>query len=281
MTHAAVESSIESGRPVRFYQFALGAVTWRYTSADEAIVAGGLEWLPAAMSDDGTRQTNEPLSDSMSIEGPQWIGPSQVHLSSGPARKIVVTVFEMHEDDPDDELVVDYVGEVTQVNHPMPGRCRITCETVEASTEREGLRHSWQRLCPYTLYDTLTCKVDKALWEQTCTVLAIDGFNVTLDVAGTPRPAGYFSNGFMTWTHPIRGSEFLPVEDHTSTVDFTAEHRLTMLVDPGDLYVGATGFLYPGCTFTPESCVAFSNYANYGGSPYMTGKSPFDGNPVF
>lgn len=275
MPFLELETSLEDGRPIEFFEFTLGSVTWRYTSADEKLTAGGHDWLPAAISDDGIKQTGETIVDALAINAPSWIGPAQVFMGGAPSRAVAVTKYAKHEGDT--EMVAIYVGEITQINHaPLPGSCRITCETLTASMQREGLRLGWQRTCPYAVYDPVTCKVEKALWGVPFIVLAIDGFNVTIELAAS-KTDGYFNNGFAEWQHPIRGSEFMPIDVHT----VGATTVLTLLGSPGDLFVGAQGVVYPGCNFTPVSCQAFSNYDNYGGVPDLPGKSPFDGNPVF
>lgn len=277
MSFLELEESIEDGRPVIFYAFTLGSVVWRYTSADKSLSVGGYEWQAAAISDDGVKQTGETVNDVTTIEAPSWIGPAALFMSGAPSRQVQVAIFQKHEGD--SELLTTYMGEVQQINYPMPGRCRISCETLASTMEREGLRFGWQRTCTYSLYDPLNCKVDKAAWGVSFTVLAIDGFTVYVDLA-TTRATDYFNGGFIEWTHPMRGVEFLPIDSHAQLTG-TPNGQIELLGDPGDLFVGATGTAYPGCNFTPANCQAFGNYDNYGGVPDMPGKSPFDGDPVF
>lgn len=273
-----VEKSIEDGRPVKLYAFSIGSVTWRYTSADETITALGHEWEPAAISDDGIKQTGETQNDAMTINAPSWIGPCQLFMSAAPSKAVQVSIFQKHEGLA--ETVAVYVGEITQVNYPVPGSGRITCETLASTMRREGLRLGWQRTCPYSLYDPLTCKVSKSAWGVTFVVLSVDGFTATVELAAG-RANGFFNGGFAEWAHPVRGAEFLPIETHSVSSGAPVAATLMLFTDPGDLYPGATGTLYPGCSFTPASCQSFGNYDNYGGVPDLPGKSPFDGSPVF
>jgi hypothetical protein len=282
MSFGVVENSVEEGRPIVFYEFVLNSTVWRYVAADESIPAGGHLWTPAAISDDGTKQTGEPIDDAKRIDAPFWIGPSQTFMSGAPSKNILVRVFHKHEQSP--EMRVVYIGEITQINYPIPGRSVITCESLLASMRREGLRLAWQRACPYVVYDPL-CKLIKSTWGVAFTVLAIDGYSISIEVASTPE-AGHFSGGFMEWDHPIRGTEFLFVDSHAAPQFLplppgAPNAFLTAFLDPGDLFVGATGTIYPGCNFTPARCQFFGNYDNYGGVPDLPGKSPFDGDPVF
>lgn len=271
MSYQTLEESLEYGRPVVLYEFTFGSTIWRYTSADEDVDADGYTWKAGAISDDGVRQSGETTSDALTIEGPSWIGPAQIFMSGAPATPILVSIKAKH--DTNAEIRVIYSGEVSQINYPMPGMCRIVCETISATLSREGLRLSWQRSCPYSLYDPLTCKVSKAAYANPVRVMAVNGRTVTVQGIEAATD-GEFDLGFLEWTHPVRGVEFLPIETHVNST-------LTFSDQPGEIFVGATGNVYPGCNFTPERCQEFNNYDNYGGAPLMPGKSPFDGDPVF
>lgn len=281
MSYEAIESSIEQGRPVSFYEFTYGGIVWRYTSADQPLVANGHTWQPAAITDDGVRQTGEISSDAMTITAPSWVGPGQLFMSGTPSRGVQVSVYQRQEGDPDGQVVAVYVGEVSQVNYPLPGSCRITAETLMASLEREGLRLAWQRACPYALYDPVTCKLDKTEWGRGFTVLAIDGQTATVEFAAEgplgplgPPADGYFNDGYVEWNHPMRGIELLAVESQVGS-------RIVFFSFAPELMPGATGIAYPGCNLSPAACQGFGNYDNYGGHPDLPGKSPFDGDPVF
>lgn len=271
MAYQDLEDSIEDGRPVVLYEFTFGSTIWRYTSADQDIDAGGHTWKAVAIADDGNRQTGEATTDNLTIRASQRIGPSQVFMRTPPSTPILVKIREKHEDAAD--IVTRYSGEVNQVNWPIPGSCSIACETLSATLSRQGLRMGWQRSCPYALYDPLTCKVLKADFDATFRVQSINGFTIVADSLAAAD--GYYDGGFITWVHPIRGTEYIPIETHVGTT-------LVAFSNLGELYVGAQATINPGCDFTPPTCQdVYSNYDNYGGEPHMPGKSPFDGDPVF
>lgn len=282
MAFQDIENSLQFGRPISFYEFSMGEVVWRYTTAESAVTANSQVWQPAAIADDGVRQTGEVNNDGVSITAPHWIGPSQLFMSAAPSRDIRVRILDKHEQSPD--MVVRYSGVISQVSFPIPGSCKIDCNTLQATMEREGLRLAWQRACPYALYDPLTCKVNKALWEVSFFVTSVVDMSVNLIVTGGPvqvasRASGYFDNGFVEWTHPLRGVELISVDSHQYVSGDT--HVINLLSDPGELFPGATGKIYRGCSFTPVSCQSFNNYDNYGGFPNLPSKTPFDGTPTF
>lgn len=270
MSFDILETSTEQGRPVVLYQFTMGNLVWYYTSADETIILKGDEgklWLPVSISHDEVKQTGEPLNEMLTIYAPSSIGPAQLFMAAVPPRGVMVTIFEKHETSND--IQVSYVGEVSQIGFPQPGSCKISCETISASMTREGLRLAWQRSCPYSVYDPTTCRLDMASQARPFTILAVDEAKVTVEFVSAPA-SGLLNDGFLEWTHPIRGIEYLPIDTQDGNV-------LTINSDPGEMIVGAQGKAYPTCRLTPAACQAFGNYDNYGGAEDMPGKSPFDG----
>lgn len=281
--YEAAEASIEDGRPITLFKFSLAneVTSWYYTSADRDISYDGHVWISALIKADSVKQTGEAVNDNLNLDVPNWIAPAQLFMTQAPSSALQIIIYSKHAHA--DETFIQYNGEITQVNFPIPGRAVISCESLASSLNREGLRLAWQRSCPYALYDPRTCKVDKADWKINLTVLAIDGLtiDVELDVA---QATGYLDSGFIEWAHPVRGMEYLAIESHTALTPAApgdANARLLLLSTPGELFEGAVGGAYPGCNFTPANCQAFSNYDNYGGVPDLPGKSPFDGDPVF
>lgn len=278
MAFDAFELSVESGRPIEYYTFTLGGVVWRYTTAETDVTIGADVYTAAAIRADSVKQTGETSNDARSIDVPSWIAPAQIFMGSAPSAPLMMSVGVRHVGDT--EVIIAYVGEIAQVNYPIPGRARLTVESLLSSMKREGLRLAWQRTCPYVLYDSLTCKVDKATYKIDLTVLSISGFNVYVELA-TTQATGHFDAGFFEWDHPIRGKEYVAIETHEQIASAEWNARFQLFMPPGELFEGATGSAYPGCDFTPTRCQFFSNYDNYGGVPDLPGKSPFDGNPVF
>lgn len=273
MTFQAYESSMEDGRPVTLYRFTLGTTVWRYTSHDrDVLLPDGTVWKSVAISDEGIKQSGEAASDAMNISAPITIGPVQAHLVTPPSQAIQVVILRKHVDS--DDVTAAWAGEVMQVNPAVPGQARITCETTAVSMRREGLRLAWQRTCPYALYDSVTCKVNKAGYALPLIVLERAGFSIRTNVAES-MPDGWFGGGFIQWMHPVRGMEFRGINYHKG-------NTLGIFGAVEDIYNGLRVTAYPGCSRTAAVCASkFNNLDNYGGVPNMPGKSPFDGNPVF
>jgi uncharacterized phage protein (TIGR02218 family) len=272
MAFDTLERSREDGRPIALYQFTLGTTVWRYCSGDQSELYNGFVWKALPISDDGVKQSGEATSDALSITAPSSIGPAQTHIGGSPSGVIQVAILHKHFGD--NFAAAIYAGEVSQVNFPSPGLARIVCSTLSVSMKRDGLRLAWQRGCPYSLYDSLTCKVDRLAHETTVQITSISGFNV-VGAAFASRPDTYFTGGFVEWIHPVRGAEYRGIEWHGG-------NTVLIFGNVDGLYPGVTLKAYPGCMRTSADCTnKFNNYLNYGGIPHMPGKSPFDGTRIF
>lgn len=272
MSFDPIEISDDEGRPIFLYSFTVGAAVFRYTSGDADVILNGYKWTAVPISDDGVKLTGEAVTDSIVITAPNTIAPAQMFIGTPPSQAVMVGIYHYHEGDT--EAVLGYVGELMQVGQPQPGTATFTCDAISASMQRDGLRLGWQRTCPYALYDTLTCKVDKAAHALETKVFEIVGNNVVLQDANS-LPDGTLAGGFIEWEHPVRGTEFRGIETHVG-------NTVGMFGLADGLYYGLDVKAYPGCDRRVATCTTkFNNLVNYGGVPDMPGKSPFDGNPVF
>lgn len=264
MAFNSFETSREDGRPIIFYRFTLGATVWRYCTADEDLAVGADIWKAAPISDSGVKQTGQSMSDTLTIDAPDRIGPAAVFSSSPPGQTMSVEILRSHGGQTD--LQVTYVGEVIQCNTPLPGKAVFSVQALSATMKRTGLRMTWQRTCPHVLYDQLTCRASKEVNSTNATIVSVFGFEVVVtNLSGTA-----FSGGFMQWNDEVQGLRTLTIEAQT-------EVTLTMFDDTTDLYPGLSVTLFKGCNRTTSACSALGNLNNYGGFPWMPGKSPFDG----
>ena len=272
MSYNEIEISNDDGRPIYLYEFSNGDAKFRYTSNDRTIEQGGYKWKNEAIADDGVKLTGEAQTDGLTITGPSSLAPAQMFQGTPPSSPIMVRIFHMHEGD--SEAAMCYLGEIVQVNLPQPGTANFTCNTVGASMQRDGLRLAWQRACPFSLYDEITCRADKNAVAVALTVTDIEGNVVQFDgLAG--KPDGFLNGGYIEWEHPTRGLEFRGIETQVGNV-------CTIFGLADGLYYALKAKGYPGCNRLMSDCVEkFDNLPNYGGVPDMPGKSPFDGDPVF
>lgn len=272
MSFDIIEVSNEWGRLIQLYEFQLGTTIWRYCTGPVDRIAGGHRYTSCPISDDGIKQKGDASSDTMNVTVPSDIGVAQVFIGTPPSAPMYLRIKRTHEGD--NQVLMAYAGEITQVNFPTPGMAKMVVLPLSATMNREGLRLGWQRTCPYALYDPMTCRVNKADFATDAVIISAQG-DVVQALAFGDLPNGRLDGGYLEWDHPVRGKEMRGIVEHVGD-----SVRMFGLAD--GLYYGLAVKAYPGCNLTSSACHnVFNNLNNYGGFPHMPGKSPFDGNPVF
>lgn len=265
------EISIADGKPARLYLFERGTIKWAYTSADRSIVYEGVTYRPTAISDDGIRQSGETSADAFTVKGPTSMEVAQLYRKLPPSSEIFLTVFDLHH--PELLARMRWTGSIQAVGWPEPDRSEIVCQSWLAALEETGLRQTYARGCPHSLYDH-RCGVNKTSFEVSATLSAVTAVSVS-SAAIDAFADGYFTGGFLEFELGSGEVERRGIEQHAGA-------ELNLLDLTVDLGVGMVVKVYPGCGRNIEVCDSkFNNKDNYGGQPHMPGKSPFSGDPVF
>lgn len=273
MSYLDIEQSIQSGRPVRLYLFERAAIWKRaYTNADRAIVFQGISYEAEAIDDDGIRLTGETSADTLKISCPADLSPAQLYRAVPPADEVWLTIRDYHFGEPDAAAsgVVAWVGTISKVSWTSSARAEISCDSLSASMRVGGLRLTYERTCPHTIYDT-ACGVDRHLHQVDAVITSMDGASVNYSAGA----AGPFSGGFIAWTTSGGLVERRYIMSESGSV-------LTLLGGTAGLRLGQQITIYPGCDQSQATCAGrFNNIENNGAFRHMPGKSPFDGDPVF
>lgn len=273
MTYDTYEISNDSGQPIALYQLRWGNTTWRYTSADEDQEWDGNDFQAIAISDGGVKQTGSN-QDDFTVTLPSDMPIVDLFRSTPPSEPIWLTVRRKHVGDED--APVQYVGKVANVKRREERTtAEVRCIAISASYKKTGLRLTWDRNCPFILYDH-NCRADRELFKVETTVTAIDGIEITVASSGA-YDEPQFIGGFVEWDADGLGTpERRSIETSSGTNTY-------MLMGRADrLEIGQDITLFIGCDRIPTTCDGtFDNMDNYGGFPQMPGKSPFDGTPIF
>jgi uncharacterized phage protein (TIGR02218 family) len=272
MTFDTAERAIAAGRPMRLYRFTRGTMGWRYNSSDRDVMHQAQRYSTVAggIADDGIRQTGQSRPDGLVITAPADLAVAQLYRQAPPSSPVALTVFARHHGI--DDFVVIWSGSVRAVKWPQIDRCAIECAPMSASMETTGLRLAWGRTCPHALYSA-ACGVSSSAWRVEAIVQSMDGASVS-NGAFAGYPSGYFTGGYVEWS--IGGGEYdrRGIERHAGST-------LTLMGGTAGIALNAALRAYPGCAQTVAACKGFSNLANYGGIPHLSGKSPFDGTNPF
>jgi uncharacterized phage protein (TIGR02218 family) len=270
MTFDARERSTDSGEPIRLYEYQRGLTTWRYCTGDRDQVTGAKAWVQTQIRDEGIRRTSDARSDMLRVTIPESLPLVQLYRGFPPAGELKLTVYTLHAGD--DEPDVIWSGTIYSVRRKGLDRYETIGGTLDNSLSVTGLRLCWQRGCIHALYDHW-CRVNKEEFRRTLNINAISGTAIQAAEAAA-EVDGWFAGGFVEWD-PTPG-----VVDRR----FIVSHTDQQLVLLGGTYGLADGMIirgYAGCTRTRAVCISkFNNGPNYGGFE-LSGKSPFDGQPVF
>lgn len=272
MSFDSRERSLDSGQPIRLYQFSRGVLRWLYNTSDRDITHNNqlFKAIRGGISDDGIRQAGETSVNALKITAPATLEVAQLYRGVPPSADIDLVIFDLHYGETD--FAVAWVGEIAAVRWPAVDRCQITCDPMSVSMGQQGLRMTWERSCPHALYER-GCLVNRDLFRVDADVQSLDGAAISSgEFEGYPD--GYFTAGYVEW--PIGSGEFerRAVQAHAGSV-------LQLLGGTAGIALGASVRAYPGCDQTMPTCdERFDNALNHGGVD-LAGKSPFDGDPIF
>ncbi|MDR0736100.1 MAG: phage BR0599 family protein [Zoogloeaceae bacterium] len=271
MLFSDIETSVADGRPFRLYLFERGATRWAYTNADHDIDFQATRWQAIAIADDGLRVTGETSANQLTLTLPDDLEVVRMFRGVAPSEEIWLTVRDSHFGLPDDpaSAAVVWVGSARAIRRPEPGKAEIVCNSLSASMGNDGLRLSFERNCPHSLYDG-QCRVARETYKIPCAITSMDGAQVTVNTT----LANIYTGGVIEWRTGFY-TERRGIEAQTVST-------LALLGGTAGLDIGLEVSLFPGCDQTSATCNGrFANMLNYGGFRHMPGKSPFDGEPIY
>lgn len=272
MSYSEFETSLQNGQPIRLYQFQRGPMKWGYTSANQNITHQSIVFrtIEGGIIDDGIRQTEDTQADTLRLTVAANTDVAQMFRVIAPAQTVSVTIFDLHYGDTG--FLVVWVGQIVGVRFVDNIKAEIQCQTIATTLERTGLRKTWSRQCPHTLYDN-ACQVKRNDFKTTGIIDRIDGVSIGFAPAMAKKD-GYYAGGYVEWTSQY-GLEQRGIEAHQADL-------LSLFGGTFGLSNGQEIAVYAGCDRTLKTCdETFNNVVNNGGAPHMPGKSPFDGTPVF
>ena len=272
MTYSARETSDSQGRPVELYTFNRDYLAWNFTSADRDDELDTVKFEAAVIRRSAIEQGSEMNRSAMKLTVPRSFPIAELYRVSPPSDAITCIVRRRHVGD--DEVATIWTGRVVNVAWTVDGtQATITMEPVFTSMRRNGLRRCYGRLCPHVLYGP-DCRAPREEFRVDGVVAEIDGPSVVA-VEWAPFDPGYFDGGYIEWDVEtgIFERRFI-----TSSVAGT----LLLASPPDGLAMGAVVRAYPGCDHTLMTCeTKFDNVLNYGGTPFVPRKNPFDGSPIY
>lgn len=255
------EYSTSDGLPVTLVDFIRsGTLHYRYTNADQDIYINGEKWEAAAISVPGVRiGSGDPLDITVPAD-------SQVAaLFRGASPSLKVRIMRMHADDESQEMKTIWRGAVHETKWENINSIKLITYSIASVFSRNGIRLTWGRPCPYSLYDK-NCRLNPVDYAVHCVIDSLDGASVNI-TSGVNN--GWFSGGFIEWiTDGITERRGLKLHNG---------NNIGVIGGTFGLEAGMSVVIYPGCERTINVCDSkFNNVLNYGGQPHMPGQSPFE-----
>lgn len=272
MTFELIETSSFEGTPIELFEFTRPGSTFRYTSHDEDItVAGTLYTGIFPIERTKIEASSDPGRNPIKVKASSDLPFATQYVEAPPGDVINLTIKTFHENDVNGEVIVIWIGRVTNVSF-QGEEATLRCEPIFTSLKRPALRRLYQTACPHLLYGPV-CTANRLTFLVPSAITVTDPLTYTSAEIGA-QADNYFSGGFITW-------------DNSGVVE-----RRTILTHIGtsitinspipDISTGQSIDIYPGCDHTLATCVnKFNNVDNYGGFPFIPEKNPFSGTSVF
>lgn len=272
MTFSTYELSVDQGEPVLLFDYTVGTVHWRYTSADRPITVSGHVYTPLAISAGNIVQGQEIRQKTLKVTLPRDADIVTQLQTYPPSTDLGLTVFALHYNDPDAQAIVAWIGRVKS-QMQKASIVEQACEPAFTGIQTAGLRRRWQINCPHVLYAVGSCNLAAAPQKVVATLTAASGFTVS-SAAFVLSGGLSFAGGYLEW---LSGRGYF----ERRTIDSVSLTTLTLAYGSPDLVAGLEVNAYPGCRHNSDDCTAFGNILNYGGALYIPLKNPMDGNPVY
>lgn len=267
MTYDAFEVSAEQSTPVELYEIRLGSLVFRYTSAEQAQVIGGVTFEPLAITRSRTKNSREDRNNQLNVTVPSSNEFARFYINTVPGETATLEIMRFQAlDTPTPQVITIFRGLVRSVSFSEDGLFGNIASVPETSAiSRAAPRITYQSLCNHVLFDD-QCQVDPtAGFQATLTITAVNGAEATIPgmaAFGT----GFFNGGFVEVVSQFDARQIL-----FQTGDVAA------LLQPFPFNaVGIQVVVKAGCDHSQVDCnLKFSNGDRYGGFPFVPIKNIF------
>lgn len=267
MTFATYADSTEASRPIEMFRFSRGGTITAYTTAEDDLTVGGVDYVSVSVERDDLESVSESQRDEMKLRLSSDLSFFRSYILNVPKDLDRVTIAQIERSDlPSPEEVVLFEGTIQNVDFVDNGQ---TAEVVIrgdlANANRPMPRFTYQAICNHVLYDT-RCKVNPAAgFTLLSTVSAQSGRTVTINTSLT---AGFFVGGDIT--DVVTGDSRMILAQSGNVVQMLLPFNVSNMV-------GRSVSLRAGCAHTIAICKSkFNNVINYGGFAFSPLLNPFE-----
>jgi uncharacterized phage protein (TIGR02218 family) len=272
-TFDALESSVESSRPIELYQFTLGTDFFRYTSAEDTITVGINDFVPESIARDTIAQGSDQENRTLSITLPSSNAFAAQYIDIVPGERASLDVFRFQRNEVPSlsTQILLFKGIVQSVRFPNDGSsAEVAVRSIETALNRVVPRYTYMAMCNHFLYDA-QCQVDPDLFNIIGEVTAVAGRVIT--VTGASGSGFDFTGGYC---RPTGENDFRVILEHSGD-------DLTLLLPFRTDVLGGDVQVFAGCDHLVKGdcALVFDNVINFGGDPFVPNRNIFrDGLPI-
>lgn len=273
MTYNALETAVETGKPLELYRFSnLNSEIYTYTSGNADYTYNSEVYVTRNLTRNESAITSDQNLVALTLRVPADDEFAQRYRIGAPTARDKLTIYRLHlTDTPTPEVVVFFKGEVSSVAFDGDDAI-VAAETSMIVLRRPIPRRSYSNSCGHVLYDR-GCKINEnnAAYKFDVVVQTINGANVTVTGTGIgTQAANFFVSGFLD-KDTIERRMIL-----SQTVNGPTSLTLTLPLPFVDLADGEALVLRAGCNHSLTTCrTKFNNVTNFGGFPWVPTENPF------
>ncbi len=261
------------GSPVECYRFVQGASEWLFTSGDESVTTDAGGFSPAVINRGSISANQEARTQSVDVIV-EAENPVAMLFANTPDTPVFLTIYRTHRDDPDEEVVVVFAGQVKNCTFT-PHVGTLHCVPMQDVVERDLAQLTYQTTCNNKLFDN-RCQVERGDFTYSHEITNIEPVqsNVGAATAYTldSAAAAFFVSGFdgiLKDGVAQFGTQKVAIIYHSGDVIWT-------LVPLRDAVIGDTIDVTAGCPKTIQACRdLFDNIERFQGFPHIPQRNPF------
>jgi uncharacterized phage protein (TIGR02218 family) len=236
-----------------------------YTNQASNTTRGAIVYTPEAIMLEAISQNMGEAPPTINIVMSSSATVAQQFVPYQPIYPLSVIVFRHHREDPDNQYIAEFIGEVAAISFDEEeATVTFACRMISSTLDRRIPSPVYQKQCNYALYGN-GCRVNKDLFKIETSVTS--ALNVTIVSGGfSSKPDQWLKNGYL-------------VVDRSGESRFIVAHvgnTVTVQSPFVDLQASDTVTAYAGCDRMYATCVnKFSNNRWLGFAWVSTGKNPF------
>lgn len=250
--------------PVELYRFTLGGTAWGFVATcTDSYVHDGTTFVPEYLVRTRMHYSSDFARDVLTVTVPADNEVAQIFFTGTPEYQMRLAVLRGGWHNGGFSQI--WSGTVNGAAFTFSSdtyTCDLTCETLAARMERQGLARCYQLTCPHTLYGP-RCRADQGRMAAPETVKSQPSA-IDIELSQT------YADGWFSGGHLVRNADGKRRYIVSGTGSLIRMER-GLSFNPGDSLT-----LYPGCDKSRTTCAEkFGNGLNFGGFPWLPAENPF------